>query len=103
MARSHRLVESSFVVVALALMANWVFLVAVAIGLTLSFVFATDFAAMLARSRPMADLPSLMLGLRWLMVGGIVMALAIVRLLGSLANIIGSVADGDPFIAANAR
>jgi len=102
-ARSHRLVESSFVVVALALMANWVFLVAVAIGLTLSFVFATDFAAMLARSRPMADLPSLMLGLRWLMVGGIVMALAIVRLLGSLANIIGSVADGDPFIAANAR
>lgn len=103
MARSHKLVEGSFVAVALALFVNWLFLIAVVIGLALSFVFAADFAAMLAPSHPADDLPSLMIGLRWLMVVGIVMASAIIPLLRSLANIIGSVADGDPFIAANAK
>lgn len=103
MVRSHRLVEGSFVAVALALLANWIFLAAVVVGLALSFLFATDFAAMLAPSRSGPDLSALMSGLRWLMVVGIVMAAAIVPLLRSLANIVGSVADGDPFIAANAQ
>lgn len=103
MVRSHKLVEGSFVAVALALFANWIFLVAVVVGFALSFLFAADFAAMLAPSRSGQDLSSLMTGMRWLMVVGIVMAAAIVPLLRSLANIIGSVADGDPFIAANAQ
>ena len=103
MVRSHKLVEGSYVLVALALLANWIFLVAVGAGLALSFIFAADFAAMLTSSHSVNELAALMTGLRWLMVVGVVMAVAIVILLRSLANIIGTVADGDPFIVINAR
>ena len=98
-----RLLKSSRWVVALVLVANRLFLVAVVAGLALSWVFSTRFAVLLVHEAPRVDARSEMVGLRWLMVLGVVMGIATEVLLATLARILASARIGEAFLAANAR
>jgi hypothetical protein len=96
------LITSSWVVVRIGLVLNRLFLAMVVIGLVASRVFAIGLARFLADARPGVDAASELIGLRFEMAIGIVMAIATDRLLAALARIIASARLGDPFDAANA-
>jgi hypothetical protein len=98
-----RLIKSSQFVVRTGFVVNRVFLAGVAMGLLLSWIFPARFAALLIQQISEGDARSTITGLRLLMLLGIVMSVAIDRLLAALAQIIASACAGDPFISANAR
>jgi hypothetical protein len=98
-----KLIRSSSFVVRTGFVVNRVFLVGVAMGLLLSWIFPAQLAALLIQQTPESDMRSAMTGLRLLMLLGIVMSVAIDRLFTALAQIIASARAGDPFISANAR
>jgi hypothetical protein len=98
-----KLIKSSRFVVRIGLVVNRLFLVAVVIGLILSWIFPSQFAAFLIQQPPGPGVSSTMTGMRWMMLLGIAMSVAIDRLLVTLAQIIASASAGDPFISANAR
>jgi hypothetical protein len=98
-----RLIKSSRLVVRTVLMTNRLFLLAVIVGLLLSWILSTHLAALLIQQTPGVDVQSEIAGLRLLMLLGIAMAVATEILLAALAQIIASADAGDPFIAANAR
>ena len=98
-----RLIKSSRLVVRIAVVTNRLFLLAVVMGLLLSWMFPAQFATLLIPQNPGTDVRSAMTGLRLLMLLGIAMAVATDRLLAALAQIIASACAGDPFISANAR
>jgi hypothetical protein len=83
----NRLIQSSRLIVRIALIANRVFFFAVIALLLVSAL----------------DLPSALTGLRLLMLIGIAEATGTEILLRALAQIIANTSAGDPFIAANAR
>jgi Protein of unknown function (DUF2975) len=94
--------RSARVVVRLAALANRLFLLPVTAGLLLSWLLAARFAELVRHLLPGSDVPSAMTGMRLLMMLGIAMSAVSDRVFAVLADIIGSAAQGDPFIAANA-
>ena len=97
-----RLLGTSRFVIRSAFIANRGFLLAIAAGLILSWILQPQLASFLRQSGN-NDIPSLMTGLRLLMLIGIVMGIATDRLLTALGQVIASARAGDPFVAANAR
>ena len=98
-----RLIKGSRLVVRIAIVLNRLFLLAVAVGLLLSWIFPAQFVALLLQPSPGTDVQSALTGVRLLMLLGVAMAVATDRLLAPLAQIIASAGAGDPFISANAR
>jgi hypothetical protein len=98
-----RLIKGSRLVVRIAIVTNRLFLLAVIVGLLLSWIFPAQFVALLIQPGPGTDVRSAMTGLQLLMLLGLAMAVATDRLLAPLAQIIASAGAGDPFISANAR
>jgi hypothetical protein len=98
-----RLIQTSRLVVRTAVATNRLFLLAVTLGLLLSWIFPAHFAALLIQPHPAIETRSEMTGLRSLMLLGVVMSVAIDRLFVALSQIIASARAGDPFISANAR
>jgi Protein of unknown function (DUF2975) len=98
-----RLIKGSRLVVRIAIVLNRLFLLAVVVGLLLSWIFPAQFVALLLQPTPGTDVRSAMTGLRLLMLLGLAMAVVTDRLLAALAQIIASAGAGDPFISANAR
>lgn len=96
------LVRSSALAVRLASLANWGFGIAVLAGLTASALMGERFTSILLGAGGSVDLGARTSGMRWLMVLGVVMAVAIHMLLRALGRIIATVSTGDPFIADNA-
>jgi len=103
MLNRDRLIKSSRFVVRTASAANRLLLLAIVVGLALSCIFASRFAALMIEPGPGVDVLSVMTGLRLLMLMGIAMSVATDRLFLALAKIIASTSAGDPFIIANAR
>jgi hypothetical protein len=98
-----RLIKGSRLVVRMAIVLNRLFLLAVIVGLLLSWIFPAQFVALLLQPSPGTDVRSAMTGVRLLMLLGVAMAVVTDRLLAALAQIIASAGAGDPFISANAR
>ncbi len=100
---TDKLTESSQLVVRVAIVANRVFLGAVIFGLLASAVFPSQFAMMLMQPARGTDLRATILGMRWMLLLGVAMAVATDRLLAALAQIVASARAGDPFLSVNAR
>lgn len=83
-----------------ALCIDWLFLVAVSIGLIASGVMGERLTTALVG--PTADPSATTIGARLILAVGVVMAVAILALLRALRELMESVRSGDPFIAANA-
>jgi Protein of unknown function (DUF2975) len=98
-----RLIKGSRLVVRIAIVLNRLFLLAVVVGLLLSWIFPAQFVALLLQPSPGTDVRSALTGVRLLMLLGVAMAVVTDRLLAALAQIIASAGAGDPFISANAR
>lgn len=103
MQQPDRLIGTSRVVVRAGIVLNRLFLVAVCIALLLSWLFATSFAGFLIASNPGTNEAAQLIGLRFELLIGIVMAIATDRLLTALGRMIESARAGNPFILANAR
>lgn len=102
MTNRDTLIRSSARAVWLAAVANWAFGLAIVIGLTASLLLGARFTTLLLGAGPAVDLDSRTSGMRWLMILGIALAIAIYVLMRALARIITTVSAGDPFIADNA-
>ncbi len=96
------LIETSSLVVRITIVLNRIFFFACVVGLIASFIFPGYFALWIAQTKPVAMVPSVMAGMRELIVIGITMAIATDRLLVTLTDMIATVRAGDPFIPANA-
>ena len=101
--KKDRLIKGSRLVVRMAIVLNRLFFLAVVVGLLLSWIFPTQFVALLLQPSPGTDVQSALTGVRLLILLGAAMAVATDRLLAPLAQIIASAGAGDPFISANAR
>jgi hypothetical protein len=102
MRRQDGLIRGAAMIVAIASVANRLFLAAVAVGLVATWLFPGFFAGVLIEADAAVDVPLAIIGIRLLMAIGIVMAVATDRLLVSLRAIVGSATAGDPFVPANA-
>lgn len=98
-----KLVMGTALIVRIAWFANRLFLLAVGVGLAASWVFTTQLGSMLTTTNPGVDVAAAIVGIRLLLLVGIMMAVATDRLLVPLAGIVASVGAGDPFVLANAR
>ena len=96
-------ISSAKTVVGLASIVNRLFLVAVTIGLAATWLSPALFATILVKADPAVDVPTALTGVRLLMLVGVLMAVATDRLLVSLAAIVASAGEGDPFLPANAQ
>jgi hypothetical protein len=101
MQNRDRLTKGARLVVCFAWVANRLFLLAVVLGLLLSWIFSARFAELMIQPTAATDVSSVMTGMRLLMLLGIAMSLVTDRLLLALAAIVASAGAGDPFIAAN--
>lgn len=102
MAHRDRLIEGSRLAIRALIWANRLLLVALVVGLILSWVFP-QLVNILLRAPPGADVAWSRTGVRLLVLVGVAGCLATVRLFELLAQIVATVGVGDPFIAANAR
>jgi hypothetical protein len=98
-----RLVNGSRIVVKIAFIANRIFLSACVVGFFCTWIFSTQFVALITQQNPVTDIHSAITGMRLLILIGITMSVATDRLLVALAQIVTTVGEGDPFIRANAR
>lgn len=103
MQNQDRLATGAVAIVRIAQVANRAFMLAVALGLTLSLILSTQFAGIVSESLPGTDVPSAMTGMRLLMLLGVAMSVATEILLVTLGAITTSASAGDPFIAVNAQ
>ena len=103
MFRHDRLVKTSRLVVRTAWVGNRILLVALAVGLLLSWTFSKQFAEWILDGNPGANVQSAMTGIRWLIVIGIAGSAATDRVFVALAQVIATVGAGDPFVQANAQ
>src|SRR5580692_5738503 len=103
MAGRDQLIEGSRFVVRVALVVNRLLLAAFVVGLALSWVFPTQSVAMILQPGPGVDVHSALIGMRWLVLIGIVMSVAGDRIFVALTGVVASAGAGDPFIIANAR
>jgi Protein of unknown function (DUF2975) len=100
--KQHWLTRHAAVVVQIARVANVAFLVAVAVGVMVSWVAPAWFAAALLSQIPAGDVAEALKGARLSMGVGMGMSLATARLLRALAAMVDSARTGDPFVADNA-
>ena len=103
MIHHDRLIKSSRLVVHTAWVGNRILLLALAVGLALSWIFSKQFAEWVLAGNLGANAESAMTGIRWLIVIGIAGAAATDRIFVALAQVIATVSAGDPFVLANAR
>jgi hypothetical protein len=103
MRNQDHLIGTSWIIVRVGVVVNRLFLLAVGLGLLMSWLLATKLTEFLALSGPAVDAASELVGLRLEMLIGIVMATATDRLLTALGQMIDSARAGDPFVAVNAR
>ncbi len=103
MQNQDHLIATSRIVVRVGIMLNRLFLLAVCLGLLVSRFLGTRFVGLLIESRSSTDAASQLIGLRFEMLIGAVMAIATDRLLTALGRMIESTRAGDPFNAANAQ
>jgi hypothetical protein len=96
------LVRSSARAVRLAGLANVAFGTAVVLGFVLSFAMGVHFTALLLGAEAGADMLERTVGLRWTLLLGFAMAVAIHVLLEALGRLVATVYEGDPFVADNA-
>src|ERR1700733_3632870 len=82
---------------------NHIFLAAVILGLLLSVIFSSQFAEWILGGNLGGNLHSATIGVRWLIVIGIVGSAATDRIFVALAQVIATVSAGDPFVLANAH
>jgi hypothetical protein len=93
-----RLVKSSRLVVRVAWIGNRIFLAALILGLLLSFIFSSQFAEWILGGNLGGNLHSATIGVRWLIVIGIVGSAATDKIFVALAQVIATVSAGDPFV-----
>lgn len=98
-----RLIEGSRFVVKVALVVNRLLLAAFVVGLALSWLFPTQLVAAILQPGPGVDVHSALIGMRWLVLIGVVMSAAADRIFVALTAVVASAAAGDPFIIANAH
>jgi hypothetical protein len=98
-----RLIKTSRLVVRTAWVANRIFLVALAMGLVLSFAFSKQFAEWVLDGNAGATAQAATTGVRWLIVIGIIGAVAMDRIFLALTQMIATVGAGDPFVRTNAQ
>lgn len=103
MFRHDRLVKTSRLVVRTAWVGNRILLLALVLGLLLTWIFPNQFAEWVLAGELGANAHSAMAGVRWLIVIGIVGSAATDRIFLALAQMIATVSAGDPFVLANAR
>jgi len=96
------LVRGATVAVRAALIANRLFLAAVATGFVATWVAPGFLNRILLQADPSTDVAAALTGLRLLMLVGVVMAVATDRLLAALSAVVASAAQRDPFVPANA-
>jgi hypothetical protein len=99
----NNLVVTAGAVVRAGMIVNRAFLAAVSSGLVATWLVPGFFERMLAQADHAVDLPAALVGIRVLMLVGIVMAVATDRLLVSLDRLVASTRVGDPFVPANAQ
>ncbi|MEG3087335.1 DUF2975 domain-containing protein [Sphingomonas sp. PB4P5] len=99
--RDH-LVGSAAVIVRFGRVANGLMLAAIAVGLAGTWAVPGFYRDLVVRADPSVDVSAALLGAQLLMAIGIVMTIAIDRLLVPLAAIVESARLGDPFVLANA-
>jgi Protein of unknown function (DUF2975) len=101
--RSDRLIKTSRLVVRTAWVGNRILLVALVVGLLLTWIFPRQFAEWILDGNLGANLQSAMTGVRWLIVIGIAGSAATDRIFVALGQVIATVGAGDPFVRENAR
>lgn len=89
-------------VVRVARVANGLLLVAITAGFVGTWAFPGFYQDLLVRADPAVAVRNALVGVRLLMLIGIVMTVAIGRLLAPLEAIVESARAGDPFVTANA-
>ena len=102
MRQRDRLVEGTAAIVHIGRVVNGLLLVAIAAGLSGTWVSPGFYHDMLIQTDPSVDVPAALTGVRILMLIGIAMTIATDRLLVSLSGVVASAGEGDPFIPANA-
>lgn len=102
MQRRDHLVGSAAAIVRIGRVVNGVLLAAILIGLAGTWAFPGFYRDLLVGANPSVALPAALTGIRLMMLIGIVMTIAIDRLLVPLAAIVASAGRGDPFVPANA-
>lgn len=95
-------VRSSARAVRFAAVLNWGFGLAIMAGLIASFLFGEAFTRALMGTDGTFDIAARTGGMRWLMLLGVILVIAIHVLLQALGRMIATVSTGDPFIASNA-
>jgi hypothetical protein len=95
------LVRGATVTVRVALIANRIFLAAVAIGFAATWLAPGFFDRMLLQADPSTDVAAALTGVRLLILVGVVMAIATDRLLVALGAVVTSAGRGDPFVDGN--
>lgn len=103
MRQQDRLIWSAATAVRLVGIANRFVLAAIVIGLAATWLAPDAFVRMIVKANPAADADAALIGMRLLMLIGIVMTIAFDRMLAAMGAIIGSAAEGDPFAPINAR
>lgn len=103
MGRRDKLIQSAAAIVQLARIANRIFLAAVVLGLLATWLTPDFFDGLLTAATSVTDAAAALTGIRLLMMIGVVMTMAIDRLLVSLSAIVASAGTGDPFEPDNAR
>ncbi len=98
-----RLLRSAAIIVRIAWIANRLLLAAITIGLIATWLSPGFFTGLLTEANPAADIAASLPGIRLLMLVGIAMGIATDRLLLSLAAVVASAGQGDPFLSANAH
>ena len=100
--RDH-LIKGTIAIMRGARVLNWLFLAAVAVGLVATWLAPGFFERLLIDADPATNVSAALLGVRLLMLVGVVMALATERLLISLTAVVSSANKADPFVPANAQ
>jgi hypothetical protein len=102
MKQQDTLVRGAAITVRAALIANRLFLGAVAAGFVATWVATGFFDRILLQADPVNDVAAALTGVRLLLLIGGVMAVATDRLLSALGAVVASAAQHDPFVPANA-
>lgn len=100
MNQTRRLAAGTLAVIRLGLLVNSLFLLAILSGLAASAIAGERFTLMLLGSG--TDIAERTAGMRWILLVGLVMALATFVLLRALQDVVATVRSGTPFVAVNA-
>lgn len=102
MRQRDRLVEGTAAIVRIGRGVNGLLLVAIAAGLSGTWMSPGFYRDLLIQADHSVDVPAALSGVRLLMLIGIAMTIATDRLLVPLSGVVASAGKGDPFIPTNA-